>query len=233
MYVAGSESGGPPKAETWTGGASETSPEKGLCPWPLGRLRPSGENLWDASVVSTLQLSRVACALEGPCPPTLQPEKERERERERERVCVSFPLQRGPVQGPLGRTLETQREGPLPSPPLHPAMSPGSSQAPALCSETLALFVPCWHFCCLGVTGLPRGPGVPAHGQFMLVMPAWRLEGWLVPFTVLWVLWPLYWLPFVTFAPSEPIWVHFCWVPFTHVHCFQGRGSTLSGIGWG
>ena len=95
MYVAGSESGGPPKAETWTGGASENSPEKGLCPWPLGRLRPSGENLWDASVVSTLQLSRVACALEGPCPPTHQHEKERERERERERECVCPSLCRG------------------------------------------------------------------------------------------------------------------------------------------
>lgn len=55
----------------------------------------------------------------------------------------------------------------------------------------------------------------------------------LAPLTVLWVLWPLFGLPFVTFAPSEPIWVHLCWVSFTHVHCFQGRGSTSSRVGWG
>ena len=47
------------------------------------------------------------------------------------RECVSFPLQRGPVQGPVGRTLETWREGPQPSPPLHPA-SPSRPGTPPL-----------------------------------------------------------------------------------------------------
>ena len=145
MYVAESESGGPPRAESWARGGSENSPERELCPWPLGRLGPSGENLEDASVASTLQLSRVACALEGTWPPTHQHHRERVRERERE----SFPLQRGPVQAQWAELWRpVWREGPLPSPPLHPAMTPGSSQAPALHSETWgALLCPLLAFC--------------------------------------------------------------------------------------
>lgn len=85
-----------------------------------------------------------------------------------ERECVSFPLQRGPVQGPVGRTLETRREGPQPSLPLHRAMTLGVHRHQHCALRPGALFsVPCWHF-----VGFSRGREGRRKGRYLVGYPA-------------------------------------------------------------
>ena len=97
-------------------------------PLPSREVGAPAESAGDTSVEGTLQVSKVACALEGPRPPA------RRGRRPESRRGTSFLLQRGHRAGSSGQNSRCV-EGGAPASPPAPPPPPGSSQSPALRPE--------------------------------------------------------------------------------------------------